>query len=996
MLRVLGATHGWQHGATLKPLPDTLPGWTIAYLALAGDWVPRERLCALLWPQAASAEAQHSLRVNLHRMRGVLAAWGQAQALQAERRRVRLTLPTDAAALRDACADGSAPVPLPGALLDGVVCDGFPALREWLELERTGIAARWRQAQMALLARGDPASEQTVAVARELLAVDPLDEKALERLLSALRALARDEEADRLYLEYRERLARELGTEPSPAIRALASGAMTAAERAPAPPQASFVGRRLESAELERRLASGARLVTITGPGGVGKSALAREAVARSARATLWIDLQDLADLDAVAARIAQRLGAPLRDGADAVAQLAAALGAAPRLLVLDNAEHLPELPAFTARLLSAAPAVAVLATSRAPLGVADESVLVLHGLALPDEDSRDPEAAQAFDAIRLLALRAQAARADFELGRHVEAVIAIAEAVDGLPLALELAAGWVRHLAPATIARELRETLDVLARAPQAAGLPARPEHRSMAAVLQRTWSLLAPSEAQALEAVSVFEGGFTRAAAAAVADASLPLLTALADRGLLRVDADGRFDMHPLVREYARTRLQSEPARARQVRDAHAVHFAELLSAALSRHPDDDQRIGEAVQAEYANARAAWKHALASKQDDPVLKMTPVWRRHFEAQGRYEEACRHFETSDRDASSETLAQAFVRIHRAHFLVRCYAPALAWPLALEALQRAETLGDLTLRSSCTSTLGGCAMALGRFDEAAQWFGRALELNRESGNRAGEAAALNSLGVVAIYRGRPDEALRHVEQALALYRARGNAAGVARALVNKSQLLLWPVEAGPQAQRAADATEAAREALQHAVQHNLAALATLAQFYLGLARQTLNDCAAARDHFRRCGERCVEQDNRVFGLKVEYHLAYLDSVDGDSARAEAGQRALLAAARTARERGYEEDVLHIALLIADRLRDAGAVEEARQLACSVENTPQPPSDAFVHALARRSLATLPPGAGEAAPLPFDVIADMLAASSSLAEVGQRLTATRAA
>jgi DNA-binding SARP family transcriptional activator len=100
MLKLLGTSPGWHDGARLQPLPDTVPGWTIAYLAVAADWVPRERLCALLWPQAAAAEAQHSLRMNLHRMRGVLSAWGQPDALEADRRRVRLQLPTDTDAFR--------------------------------------------------------------------------------------------------------------------------------------------------------------------------------------------------------------------------------------------------------------------------------------------------------------------------------------------------------------------------------------------------------------------------------------------------------------------------------------------------------------------------------------------------------------------------------------------------------------------------------------------------------------------------------------------------------------------------------------------------------------------------------------------------------------------------------------------------------------------------------------------------------------------------------
>lgn len=150
------------------------------------------------------------------------------------------------------------------------------------------LQASWRESQLANLARHDPASESTVDVARHLPAANPLDEAAVARLPEALRALGRGEEADRHYLEYRERLARELGTEPSPRFRSLASGAATEPATAAAD---AFVGRRLELVELSQRMASGARLVTIVGPGRAGKRALARAFGARGTLAAVWLDL---------------------------------------------------------------------------------------------------------------------------------------------------------------------------------------------------------------------------------------------------------------------------------------------------------------------------------------------------------------------------------------------------------------------------------------------------------------------------------------------------------------------------------------------------------------------------------------------------------------------------------------------------------------------------------------------------------------------------------
>ena len=143
MLQLLGPSPAWHDAQGSHPLPNTLPGWTIAFLAVHGDWVSRDRLLTLLWPDSAAAEAQHNLRVDLHRVRSVLADWGLRDALETERRRVRLIVPTDIASSRG--ADDAAATPNdPGALLASMVFDGFPALKEWAALERAARAAAWR------------------------------------------------------------------------------------------------------------------------------------------------------------------------------------------------------------------------------------------------------------------------------------------------------------------------------------------------------------------------------------------------------------------------------------------------------------------------------------------------------------------------------------------------------------------------------------------------------------------------------------------------------------------------------------------------------------------------------------------------------------------------------------------------------------------------------------------------------------------------------------
>ena len=191
--------------------------------------------------------------------------------------------------------------------------------------------------------------------------------------------------------------------------------------------------------------------------------------------------LQDTAQLPAALASLAQALGITTQDTGDPIDQLLRQLPQERLLLVLDNAEHLGELAAALQRLLDGAPAVVLLLTSRSRLHLRDEWVLPLPGLAVPDEDSRDLEAAASFDAVRLFEQCAHAAQRDFVLARHLPAVIAIVEAVGGMPLAIELAAGWVRLLPPEQVALDLRGSIDLLERDPASHSAPARSDHTSL-----------------------------------------------------------------------------------------------------------------------------------------------------------------------------------------------------------------------------------------------------------------------------------------------------------------------------------------------------------------------------------------------------------------------------------------------------------------------------------------------------------------------------------
>jgi DNA-binding SARP family transcriptional activator/tetratricopeptide (TPR) repeat protein len=946
MLHLLGSSPAWRTGGVAQALPNTLPGWTVAFLAIQGDWVARERLAALLWPDAAPAEALHNLRMDLLRVRALLAEWGGEAALATERRRVRLLLPNDVAALRRTAADAGGPAPeYPGTLLASMGIEGFPALQEWAAIERLALATLWRDALLGRLQRGESAHELTLA--QSLLDADPLDEAALLHLLRALRASGRDADADRRYEQYRQRLARELGVEPSPALRALASSA--AVSVLPQAEAHAFVGRRLELSELARRLAVGARLVTLLGPGGAGKSRLARQALAQIRQPSSWIDLQDLGAIDSVAARIAQRLGVELRDGTDAPMQIARSLGAEPHVLVLDNAEHLPDLPTFVEQLLTAAPVLAVLVTSREPLAVDGESLMPLEGLALPDEDSRDVDAASAFDAVRLFGLRAQAARPDFELPHHIGAVIGIVETVGGLPLAIELAASWVRLLPPETIAQDLRRTLDILERDPATVGLPARPEHASVRAVLERSWALLAPRERDALEALAVFDGGFSRAAAAAVTGVALPLLSSLADRGLVRLDEQGRFGLHPLVAADAARRLAMQPAREAELRDRHAAFWATTLADVLAASPSDPRVIVGATQADYANACAAWAHALAARRHEDVRRLTAVWRVFFDTQGRYGEGARLLSAALDLPLVETAAERSVSAVRgalSMLLFRRQSLEHSLAVAEAGLALSERCGERRALVACLFSAGSVHSIQGHWQRSLPLFERALAVAREDHERAEIAVALLNVGICAKKDGRADDALAYYTQSLAIERELGRHAAAVRCLNNIGVLLMerndWE-----------GTREHMAEGLRLCRQYGIASLAPYLETGLGQALFELGRFEDAQRHLAHVHATVPAAELPVVHMNVTVNLGRVALRSG---RLDEARPYFAAAARLALASETEADQLDFAMYWGEWLRDCGRPEDAARNWLGVIDHPL--TEAGVRQGCEEGLATL--------------------------------------
>jgi predicted ATPase/DNA-binding CsgD family transcriptional regulator len=379
-----------------------------------------------------------------------------------------------------------------------------------------------------------------------------------------------------------------------------------------------FVGRKRELADIRCLLSDPAcRLLTLLGPGGIGKTRLAIEAAQdiqnRFPDGVFFVPLQPLASAEFLVSAVADALRLQFYPAGDPHEQLLDYLRDKSLLLVLDNFEHLLTGSDLISEALADAPRVKALVTSRERLNLAEEWVLNVEGLSVPASDSEIAGS----DAAQLFLQSAERAQVGFRVAdAQKPALIRICQLVGGMPLGIELAAAWVRALSCDEIAAEIERGIDILATPIR--NVPAR--HRNMRAALEHSWSLLTPIEQNVFKRLSVFHGGFTKAAAEQVTGASIWVLTALVDKSLVRVDAQGRYHVQELLRQYAGEQLETSGEREAALQ-AHSAYYADFLGQRWQPLRSDQQRRAlDEIDAEIDNIRLAWQ-TLCQRKDSAAL---------------------------------------------------------------------------------------------------------------------------------------------------------------------------------------------------------------------------------------------------------------------------------------------------------------------------------------------------------------------------------------
>ncbi|HET7012867.1 MAG TPA: BTAD domain-containing putative transcriptional regulator [Streptosporangiaceae bacterium] len=982
-----------------------VPGARLRALLVAlalqpGHAVPKAALVDWIWGEHPPADAANALQRLVSRLRKALpdgAVEGQTDGyrLKAEPDAVDAVRferlvgqarqdgdPRRAERLREALALWRGPAMQDVGLAESAAFDAAVTRLERLRL--TAMEDRFD----AELSVGHGA--ELVAELTDLVAAHPVRERLVAALMRALVATGRDTEALLVYQRTRETLADQLGVDPSPELSALhvalLRGELGQREESRKTNLRAeltrFVGKDADVAAV-RELIAGHRLTTVIGPGGAGKTRLATET-----GRTLLGDLPDgawLVELAAIGADddVAQSTLAALglRDAllggapnAEPTGRLIAAIREREALLILDNCEHVIEsAAAFAHRVLGECPRLRILATSREPLGITGEALWPAEPLALPEEDAR-PGEIESSPAVQLLLDRAGAVRRNLAVDPRALATMArVCRALDGMPLAIELAAARLRTMSVEQLASRLDDRFRLLT----SGSRTALPRHRTLRAVVDWSWELLSEAERMVLRRLSVFSGGASLAAAEqvcarprAAGDLAKPaqvleLLTALAEKSLLIAEGDGapRYRMLGTIKEYAGQRL-AEAGESDLARRAHLACFTELAETAEPQLRRASQLDWLAtLEAEHDNIISAMRGALAAGEAQAAMRLAAGSGWYWWLGGHKTEGLELLTAAadvPGEVSDEIRAIVYALIanalssgrgdqrHAAEWIHKAYRfgqpsqfrdPRLGFVVSLEHLLQGtegflpafEPLldnEDPWVRAQARLLLGKMRIVLGQEGQVAEaYLERALAEFRALGERYGISLALTELAERLASRGELASACAHLDQAIAVVTELNAIDDVIRIRSRQAQLY-WLL--GDSAASAASIAEAERYAERVTWPDALVELA-LAKAELarwgGNAQQAYQqlDVVAAL-----LGEQAEEANI----LAVRHDLLGYLADDLGEARA---HRA--AACEAASEAGYAPMTARVLVGVADLALRRGQDEQAaRLLAASVAVT----------------------------------------------------------
>ena len=844
-------------------------GALLAYLALFPNRVhSREELADLLWPDADMEAGRTNLRTALASLRrqleppgtpagSVLQAKGHTQvslnpdAFRSDVAAFEAAIAAAATAARSAAASQQEKHLLEAVQqYHGFLLPGY--YESWALSERDRLAEAHLRAlrELALLHEKARDWDQALDFARRAVSADPLQEEGHANVIRLLMETGQNAAAKRQFEELKRLLKEQWDTEPSPVVQALlrnGSGTTSlgktprlspvpkdedakrvAAEIAPValplpiPPTEAipqnlplhptrFFGREDEIATLQDWLRrSSTRLITITGPGGSGKTRISAQ-TARTlgdafAGGIYFVSLADIAEAERIPEAIAGAMGLVRNSSGQNVpflVQVESVLKAAtsPVLLVLDNFEQVAESGAvLVADLLQRLPHLSCLVTSRQRLRIEQEREFPLLPLPTPSHPGT-PARLLEFDSVQLFVSRAQTARADFQLtARNANHVAALCEKLEGIPLAIELAAAWAELLTPAQMLQKMEQRLSLLVS--RRRDVPLR--HRTLRAAMESSLVLLEPAIQSFFTRLSVFRGGWSVEAAEMVCEEpfAVEYLAALRDHSLIvaeREDANEdnplRFRMLETIREFARDVLaeeQADGAAVTQAQARHAVFFTAFVEEAVPNLTGASQAYWlRRLQTEHENLRAVIDFYERSHQINKALHLGGLLSGFWATRGYFSEGRQRLtsllENPDIDVRPLVRARALSGLGKMAYLQSDYDTARVAQNAALDLYRAEN--DAEGIAKTLNELGNCEMLHSDYRSAVAFFEQSLAGYRALKDNRGTALLLNNFGAVYLAQGLPEVAKPYLEESLPLSREAGHLRNMAITLLNLGVIL---------------------------------------------------------------------------------------------------------------------------------------------------------------------------------------------------------------
>ena len=807
----------------------------LAYLASMSGVHTRAEIAALLWPESDSRRARGALRYTLSLLRTSLGA----EWFDITRQEIGLneaaSIQIDVRQFRHLLRKAHNIEKLEAALalyrddfLTGFTLRDSPSFDEWhffqQENLRQELADLLAHLVRAYAAGGD--YDRAILYARRLLQRDVLREDFQRELMQLLAASGQSAAAIHQYTQFTQILDRELGVAPSPATQDLYRRIAASEEQPPvSTPRkhttnlptaiAALIGRDAELSELHALLEQpDCRLLTLIGPGGMGKTRLAQQiaheyrqaATERFKDGIFYVPLASIQSRDLLIAAIAEASAFSFSGSEPPLEQLIGFLAEKRILLVLDNFEQLIPHAEFLTKMLTHAPYLQIVVTSRERLNLYDEWIYAIDGLDYPASSAHDFDTESApYGAVQLFCRRARRVDPHFQPDREPDAIAEICRLVQGMPLGIELAAGWVRVLSCREIVGQIRRNYDFLVTEMQ--DVPSR--HRSLRAVFRYSWQRLSSDERRVFVRLTVFEGGFSQEAAVAVTGASHLALARLIDKTMIQRNVGARstserFGIHELLRQFGWEELATDERAAIQA--AHSAYFAQFLAARAKtrQHAAEALALAE-IGIDIDNIVAAWNwlidriKAPSDGVSTPAVKQlmaaAPMLVCFFLRTCRFQEGIRLTEAAlealnraphaaPDDASGRTLLGAQLQLHRAEFLFSISDFTSVAAIVAEILPILKRLAGQRMLGEALWLAGSARVRMGRYDSAKTYLIKSLDTLRAAGEHDTSILALNGLGIWHSNQGMFAQARPYYEEFLSIARATGYGRGVANALNN--------------------------------------------------------------------------------------------------------------------------------------------------------------------------------------------------------------------